>query len=52
MGLFDFVVDIVKAPITIVADTVTLGGTLNDRDKTYTGSLLDKLAEDIDDMLE
>lgn len=34
------VVGVVKTPISMVADAATLGGTLTDRDETYTGETL------------
>ncbi len=43
------VVGVAKLPVAAVADAVTLGGSLNDREKPYTaeavGEILDNLAD-------
>lgn len=52
MGLFDLIKDVVKTPIAIAADVVTLGGTLNDRDEPYTKTNVNKILEDIEDIIE
>ena len=31
---------VVKTPLSVVADSVTLGGTLTDRGETYTGNII------------
>ncbi len=52
MGLFGLLKDVVTAPIAIVADVVTLGGTLNDRDKPYTATVLENMSDDVEDILD
>lgn len=37
----------VETPIAVVADTVTLGGTLTDRDKPYTQEALEKVVKNV-----
>ncbi|MBO1040422.1 hypothetical protein [Brucella pituitosa] len=34
--LFRIATDVVTAPVAVVADVVTLGGMVNDRDEPYT----------------
>ena len=50
LNMFKMLENITKAavgvatlPVDIVADTVTLGGTLNDKQETYTGKKLDNV---------
>lgn len=52
MGLFDLIKDVVKTPIAIAADVVTLGGALNERDEPYTKTNVNKILQDIEDILE
>lgn len=57
MGLFEFatlglIKDIVTAPIAVVADVVTLGGTLNDRDKPYTATTLENMNKHVEEILD
>lgn len=40
---------VVETPIAVVADVVTLGGTLTDRNETYTGEAIGKVVENIQD---
>lgn len=45
----------VVLPCAIVADTVTLGGTLNNRfpvEGSYTGKAINSITEDIEDSLD
>ncbi len=44
----------VGLPVTVVADVVTLGGTLTDKrgKNTYTGDMLNSIGESIDEMDE
>lgn len=47
-GLFKAAVGIaVETPMAVVADTVTLGGVLTDRDKPYTQEALEKVVENV-----
>ena len=40
---------VVKTPLSVVADVVTLGGTLTDRDQTYTGEALEEVMDNVND---
>ena len=42
--------DVVETPIAIAKDVVTLGGALNDEDKTYTEKKLEELGKDYKEM--
>lgn len=44
--------NIVTLPLSIVADTVTMGGELNDRGKSYTGSKLKRIGKDVSSIVE
>lgn len=41
-------VGVVKTPVSLVADTLTLGGTLTDRDKTYIEENLSDILKNLD----
>ena len=43
---------VVEAPVAVVADVVTLGGTLNDKDETYTSKAADKFVKNVSDITE
>lgn len=45
--LMGVVVDVVKLPVAVVKDVVTLGGAATDHDGTYTGEQLEELEEDL-----
>lgn len=38
---------VVETPIAIVADIVTLGGSLTDQDKPYTAEAIEKVVDNI-----
>ncbi len=38
---------VVETPVAIVADVVTLGGSLTDKDKPYTAEAVEKVVENI-----
>lgn len=38
---------VVETPIAVVADVVTLGGALTDKEKTYTGKALEKVVDNV-----
>lgn len=38
---------VVETPLAVVADVVTLGGTLSDQESTYTGKAVEKVVENI-----
>lgn len=38
---------VVETPIAVVADVVTLGGSLTDKDKPYTAEAISKVVENI-----
>lgn len=40
---------VVKTPIAVVADVITLGGTLSDQDKPYTAEVLEEVMDNIND---
>ena len=54
--MFGMLVDLVKAavgvvietPIAVVADVVTMGGTLTDKDQPYTATALEKVVENVE----
>jgi len=39
---------VVETPIAVVADCVTMGGALTDRDKPYTAEALEKVVENVE----
>ncbi len=43
---------VVEAPVAVVADVVTLGGTLNDKDETYTSKAAEKFVKNVSDITE
>lgn len=43
---------VVDVPVAIVADTVTLGGALTDRDRPYTADAADRLVRNVEDMAD
>lgn len=40
---------VIETPVAIIADVVTLGGAINEKDTTYTGKALSKVVENITD---
>lgn len=42
-------VSVIEIPVAVVADAVTLGGTLTDRDETYTGTAVEHLVKNVQD---
>ena len=51
-NLLKAVVGVVVAPVAMVADVVTLGGTLTDRNETYTGEALGNILDNLDKALD
>lgn len=43
---------VIETPIAIVADTVTLGGTLTDKDEPYTATSVKKVMDNLSDATE
>lgn len=39
---------VVETPVAVVADVVTLGGSLTDKDKPYTASAVSRVVENIE----
>ena len=39
---------VVETPIAVVADVVTLGGALTDKDQHYTATALEKVMENVE----
>ena len=39
---------VVETPIAVVADVVTMGGVLTDKDKPYTATALEKVVENVE----
>ena len=39
----------VETPVAVVADVVTLGGSLTDQDKPYTAKALEKVMQNVED---
>ena len=57
--MFGFITSAVKAasavidiPLAIVADTITIGGVLNDKDTTYTGDAAARLVKNVKNMAD
>jgi len=46
--LFKAAVSVVTTPVALVADVVTLGGTLTDRNETYTGKAISDLVQNLE----
>lgn len=46
-GLFKAVASVVTVPVSVVADTVTLGGALTERDTPYTVEAVEDLFQNI-----
>ena len=40
---------VVETPIAVVADVITLGGSLTDKDKPYTAEALEKVVQNVQD---
>ena len=43
---------VVETPIAVVADAVTLSGSLTDRDESYTATSMKKIMENLSDATE
>ena len=43
---------VVEAPVAVAADVVTLGGSLNDKDETYTSKASEKFVKNVSDITE
>ena len=43
---------VVEAPVAVVADVVTLGGALSDKDKPYTAETAEKFVKNVSDITE
>jgi hypothetical protein len=43
---------VVETPVAIVADVVTLGGVLSDKDKPYTATAVEKVVKNISEASE
>lgn len=39
---------VIETPIAVVADVVTLGGALTDKDQPYTATALEKVMENVE----
>ena len=57
--MFDFLTktanltfEVVTAPVAVVADVVTLGGILTDRDESYTETKVEKILDSADEVLD
>ena len=48
--LLEAAIKTVTLPVAVVADVVTMGGALNDRDKPYTIQQLESIKDDIDEI--
>lgn len=40
---------VVETPVAIVADVVTMGGALTDKEKPYTAEALEKVVKNVED---
>jgi hypothetical protein len=52
LSLLKAVVGVVTLPVDIVADAITLGGSLNDKPETYTGKKCADIMDNIADATE
>jgi hypothetical protein len=43
---------VIQMPVALVADVITLGGALNDRDEMYTEVALGKVIDNLNDAVE
>ena len=43
---------VVEAPVSVVADVVTLGGALNDKDKSYTEETVEVFVKNVSGVIE
>jgi hypothetical protein len=48
VGAIRAAIRIVTLPIAVIADVVTLGGVLTDRDKGYTSKQIENIVEDLE----
>ena len=48
-SLFKAALSVVTIPVAAVADVVTLGGVLSDKDRTYTGSAVSDALDNLKD---
>lgn len=48
-GLFKGIVEIAKLPVDVVADVVTLGGALTDKNKAYTAKRCERIMRKLDE---
>jgi len=48
-GLTKAVVNVAVTPVDIVADVITLGGALTDKDKPYTVKRAEKIMDNLDE---
>lgn len=48
-SLFKATIGIVKLPLDVAADVVTLGGSLTDKDKPYTASGVSQIMKNLED---
>lgn len=43
---------VIETPVAVVADVVTLGGTLTDKDEPYTATSVGKVMDNLSDVTE
>ena len=43
---------VIEAPVSVVADVVTLGGALNDKDKSYTEETVEVFVKNVSGVIE
>lgn len=51
-NLLKAVVGVATLPVSVVADAVTLGGVLTDRNRTYTGKNLSQVVKNLEKAVE
>lgn len=51
-NLLKAVVGVATVPVAAVADIVTLGGTLTDKNESYTGRVLDSVEKNVEKVLD
>jgi len=49
MGFFKTIFNIATLPVEVAKDIVTLGGTVTDKEKSYTRRRFEKLDEELED---
>ena len=51
-SLFKSAMVVVEAPVSVVADVVTLGGVLTDKEQSYTAETAEKFVKNVSNITE